>query len=355
MKTPLRYALLAGLITMAGTVRAQTGSVGIGVAVPNASAALDISSTSKGLLPPRLTLAQRDAIVTPAEGLIVYQTDNTPGIYQRTATSWVRMVADNLGDHTATQNLNLNGKLLTGSASATSGLGVDASGNVNVATAARTGTHSSARPLYVTGPLTTTSGAEFRTSDASLGVGIGSNSVYAAGSGANQDLILQPKGTGAVSVGSAPTATSALLEINSTSKGLLPPRMSQDQRNSISSPAVGLLIIQTDNTPGLYQYTTSGWATVGAGNYTAESNSVAAAPTTAVTVNPGVTNIVYTNNNSATIGAVTLGTGTEGQRLVIVNSDNEYLPITSGSGTGNILPKYAARYIYTNGAWRRES
>lgn len=358
-------------MAVAGSATAQTGSVGIGVAVPNSSAALDISSTTKGLLPPRMTQTQRDAIATPAEGLIVYQTDNTPGIYQRTAAGWVRMVADNLGDHTATTNLNLNGKLLTGAAAATVGLGVDASGNVqvpgntgvgitatnklDVATAARTtANHPTARPLYVTGALTSTSGAEFRTSDASQGVGIGSNSVYAAGSVTNQDLILQAKGTGTVAVGGAPTASTAALEVNGTRKGLLPPRMSKADRDLIVSPAVGLLIIQTDNTPGLYQYTATGWSTVGAGNYSVESNSVSVAPTSAVTVNPGVTNIVYTNNGAGN-GAVTLGTGTEGQRLVIVNNDNEYLTVVSSSGTGNILSRYAARYIYTNGAWRRES
>ena len=44
---------------------------GIGTATPNSSAALEISSTTKGFLPPRMTMAQRDAI-TPVEGLIVY-------------------------------------------------------------------------------------------------------------------------------------------------------------------------------------------------------------------------------------------------------------------------------------------
>ncbi|MBX0291854.1 hypothetical protein K3G63_15485 [Hymenobacter sp. HSC-4F20] len=364
MITPLRYFLLAGATAIAGSAYAQTGSVGIGTSSPNSSAALDISSTSKGLLPPRLTQAQRDAIASPAEGLIVYQTDNTPGIYQRTASGWVRMVADNLGDHTATQNLNLNGKLLTGSAAAATGLGVDGSGNVgvgitaanklDVASASRTNTHPTAKPLYVTGALTSTNGAEFRTSDATQGVGIGSNSVYAAGSATNQDLILQAKGTGTVGIGGAPTASTAALEVTSTTKGLLPPRMTLAQRNAISTPAVGLLIIQTDNTPGLYQYTATGWSTVGAGNYSVEGNSVALAPTTAVTVNPAVTNIVYNDNNAGN-GTVTLGTGSEGQRLVIVNNDNGYLTVVSNSGTGNILSKYAARYIYTNGAWRRES
>jgi hypothetical protein len=57
------------------------GKVGIGTAAPNASALLDITSTSKGLLIPRMTTAQRSAITSPATGLLVYQTDGTTGFY----------------------------------------------------------------------------------------------------------------------------------------------------------------------------------------------------------------------------------------------------------------------------------
>ena len=75
-------ALLAGLFSRT----AQAQGVGIGTTAPAASAALDVSSTNKGLLPPRLTLAQRTAIATPATGLVVYQTDNTPGLYCNNGT-----------------------------------------------------------------------------------------------------------------------------------------------------------------------------------------------------------------------------------------------------------------------------
>ena len=54
---------------------AQAQSVGIGTTTPAASAQLDISSTTKGLLPPRMTFAQREIITTPAEGLMIYNTD----------------------------------------------------------------------------------------------------------------------------------------------------------------------------------------------------------------------------------------------------------------------------------------
>jgi hypothetical protein len=50
-------------------------NVGIGTTTPNASAALDVQSTSKGLLPPRMTSLQRDAINSPTPGLIIFNTD----------------------------------------------------------------------------------------------------------------------------------------------------------------------------------------------------------------------------------------------------------------------------------------
>jgi hypothetical protein len=65
-------------------------SIGIGTAAPNASAQLDVTSTSKGLLLPRMTLAQRNLIVSPATGLLVYQTDNTPGFYYYNGASWIQ-------------------------------------------------------------------------------------------------------------------------------------------------------------------------------------------------------------------------------------------------------------------------
>jgi uncharacterized protein (TIGR02145 family) len=56
---------------------------------PDTTAMLDISSTTKGLLIPRMTQAQRTAINAPAAGLLVYQTDNTAGYYYYTGASWV--------------------------------------------------------------------------------------------------------------------------------------------------------------------------------------------------------------------------------------------------------------------------
>ena len=55
--------------------------VGIGTETPNASSLLDLSSTSKGFLVPRMTEAQKNAISSPAQGLLIYQTDGTIGFF----------------------------------------------------------------------------------------------------------------------------------------------------------------------------------------------------------------------------------------------------------------------------------
>lgn len=69
-------------------INSNTGGVGIGIK-PDASAALDITANGKGLLIPRMTQAERP--VTPAEGLLIYQTDNTPGFYYYSSGQWHSM------------------------------------------------------------------------------------------------------------------------------------------------------------------------------------------------------------------------------------------------------------------------
>ncbi|NCC23218.1 MAG: hypothetical protein EOM26_12295, partial [Alphaproteobacteria bacterium] len=71
------------------------GKIGIGTNSPDASSILDITSTTGGFLPPRMTAAQRDAIGTPAEGLTVYTTDaGTSGLLQfYDGSNWVNVGA----------------------------------------------------------------------------------------------------------------------------------------------------------------------------------------------------------------------------------------------------------------------
>ncbi|TAD83748.1 MAG: hypothetical protein EAY75_14485 [Bacteroidetes bacterium] len=56
-------------------------NVGIGTTTPHASAMLDINSTTKGILLPRMDSIQRNAIASPAQGLLIYQTKGNGGLY----------------------------------------------------------------------------------------------------------------------------------------------------------------------------------------------------------------------------------------------------------------------------------
>ena len=96
--------LLAVLAAISLTTYAQ---VGVGTATPHASAALDVTSTTKGLLPPRMTQTQRNAISTPMAGLMVYCTDcganGEPQYYN--GTSWLNMVGGTAAPPTPTSTV----------------------------------------------------------------------------------------------------------------------------------------------------------------------------------------------------------------------------------------------------------
>ncbi len=85
-----RNLIILAAFILASTMFAQA-QVGIGTTTPNASAALDVQSTTKGILLPRMTSAQRIAIAAPADGLIVYQTDAISGLWMHILGAWIRL------------------------------------------------------------------------------------------------------------------------------------------------------------------------------------------------------------------------------------------------------------------------
>lgn len=98
----------------------NSGNVGIGTATPNASAILDLSSSTQGVLIPRMTASQRAAIANPVAGLVVYQTNANPGNYVYNGSSWDVLSNANYGDvktgiQTADHNgwVRLNGRAKT--------------------------------------------------------------------------------------------------------------------------------------------------------------------------------------------------------------------------------------------------
>lgn len=83
-----RVLLVLGLSAFCfGSAFAQNDNVGIGTTTPDASAKLDVEATDKGILIPRLNTLQRLGITSPAEGLLVYDTDVDCFFYFSAATS----------------------------------------------------------------------------------------------------------------------------------------------------------------------------------------------------------------------------------------------------------------------------
>ncbi|MES2703284.1 MAG: tail fiber domain-containing protein [Bacteroidota bacterium] len=146
--------------------------------------------------------------------------------------------------------------------------------------------------------------------------------------------------------------SSAMLDVRSTSKGMLVPRMTAVQKNAISSPATGLMVYQTDSTAGFYYYNGTAWQTISA---------TAASQWTATGTN-------ISNNNTGNVG---IGTSTPKARLHVADSNVVFtgLPtpwsLTVGdlppvSGTGSRMMWYAARSAfragYAQGAeWDKDS
>ncbi|WP_375238317.1 tail fiber domain-containing protein [Aurantibacter sp.] len=82
--------LLAIVLIIAFTNK-NYAQIGIGTTSPNSSAMLDIESSEAGILIPRMTETERDAIAVDATtiGLLIYQTNNAPGFYYYNGSAWV--------------------------------------------------------------------------------------------------------------------------------------------------------------------------------------------------------------------------------------------------------------------------
>lgn len=89
MKHKYLYIIAATVLLMMNEISAQ---VGIGTTTPDASSMLDITSTTKGLLAPRMTTIEKNVITAPANGLLVYDTDMDKFNYFD-GTSWVILEA----------------------------------------------------------------------------------------------------------------------------------------------------------------------------------------------------------------------------------------------------------------------
>jgi len=90
------FTLLAAVLLTATTY----AQVGVGTTTPDASAALDITSTTGGVLVPRMTAAQRDAI-TATQGLIIFCSDCASGegeLQIKLTSSWKNTIGGDVND-----------------------------------------------------------------------------------------------------------------------------------------------------------------------------------------------------------------------------------------------------------------
>ncbi|MFH2095555.1 MAG: hypothetical protein ABIJ16_07625 [Bacteroidota bacterium] len=134
IKTLISFSLL---VVITGMVRISAQNTAISdddAYVADPSAMLDVKSTTKGLLVPRMSSANRLAIGTPATSLLVFDTDQQ-AYYYYNGTAWVDLSVDNLGNHIATSNIQLNSHWLSGDGG-NEGIYIDNNGNVGIGTSA---------------------------------------------------------------------------------------------------------------------------------------------------------------------------------------------------------------------------
>ncbi len=131
MKTlKVLFVLTALFLTYSSSLNAQGVAINVDGSDPDASAILDAQSTTMGVLVPRLTKAQRDAISSPATGLIVFQTNDTTGFYFYSGSKWVVIGSEALSINDLSDGKSVGYSLFLG---AGAGANDDSTDNNNVA------------------------------------------------------------------------------------------------------------------------------------------------------------------------------------------------------------------------------
>ena len=294
--------------------------VGINTNTPDASSALEIESTTGGILIPRLSEAQRDAITSPATGLMIYQTNQILGFYFYDGIIWTK-IAGPAGPAGADGAQGLQGD--TGPAGPTGSTGSVGPQGIAGADGAQglqglqgdtgpTGSTGSVGPQGIAGAdgaqgLQGLQGmAGGGGADGSNGIdGFSAYEIWIAdgNNGTESDFLASlvgPEGPlvsgtngqtlynngnewvstsnlfndgSSVSIGNNNIDPSAVLQIESTTQGVLFPKMSSEQRDLIATPQIGLLIFQIDNSPGFYFYDGTAWVALDTSNGSSSGGS----------------------------------------------------------------------------------
>lgn len=334
---------ISAIFIISATTIAQN-NVGIGTTTPDASAVLDITSTTKGLLIPRMTTAERTVIASPAKGLMVFD-NNTNTYWFYNGTLWVEMNASGAG----ASPWATNGNDIYNNNSGNTGIGITSPTvklDVNSTTNHTARFNSTSNQMYVgfyeNGSIRGYAGSY---SGAAEDFDLGTASTNTTGK-LHLTIQASPKmtidNTGAVGISNTAPDASAILDINSTAKGLLIPRMATTERTAIISPAKGLMVF--DNTTSTFWfYNGAMWTELNGsgGNFSLPySGSDASTESFMVTNTLSAGTAIYgkaTSTNPNSIGI--LGEGTGGSSVgVRAKNTNGFAIYADGTPTATLNP-----------------
>ncbi len=106
----MQKSVIFSLILILSNAICLAQSVGIGTTTPDGSSLLELKSSSKGFLPPRMTAAEKMLVQNPKQGLLIYQTDAPAGLYVYNGTAWTSVAGSSsvIGGWSLTGNPGTN-------------------------------------------------------------------------------------------------------------------------------------------------------------------------------------------------------------------------------------------------------
>ena len=257
-------------------ISAQGVSINEDGADPDASAMLDIQSTSKGLLIPRMNFIEMYSISNPAVGLLVYcTTDNN--FYFYSSGNWHKVVGSEDDDWT------LDGNDMYSNNSGLMGIGTTNFLPTHKLTIENS---ESSLVLRLIGDGSFGENAKLNFGDGDYvylheffddkllmygggGLALASNYNIEVQSGYGNIQVYIPQGTMSIKDDPSAGEASAVLDVNSSTKGMLIPRMTTEQISNISNPADGLQVYNTsDGKLYIFVSSANGWKEVSYGSNT---------------------------------------------------------------------------------------
>ncbi|MCB2219869.1 MAG: hypothetical protein KQI35_05680 [Bacteroidetes bacterium] len=274
MKTHLLLLIISIFsITSIVELSAQGVSINEDGTPPDESAMLDIKSTTKGLLIPRMSFGDLFALSNPANGLIVYCTSFNR-FYYYNGTNWQQLAGGVDDDWTIDgDNLYSNNDGLIGIGTTTTlpthKVTIENSANNNLLRLIGTGPYGEYAKLNF-GDGEYVYIQEFFDDKlmvyANSGLGLTSNFNIEVVSGYGRVQVYTPEGNMSIKDDPSSADPSAILDVSSSTKGMLIPRMTTEQISNVSNPADGLQVYNTtDGKLYIFVASANGWKEVSYG------------------------------------------------------------------------------------------